>query len=153
MRVRTNLSRNGPKDVRNAKNRARYANDPEYRKRLRTQSETSRKHRYATDPLYRNRVLAATKAYQKAHGPAKHRAKLETLAGRPRPSHCEACGRTSQDGKAIHWDHDHITGLFRGWLCVYCNHTLGKFEDDPVLLHKLIAYLEAPPGPGAPKCA
>ena len=28
-------------------------------------------------------------------------------------------------------DHDHKTGVIRGWLCIGCNVTLGKVKDDP----------------------
>ena len=55
-----------------------------------------------------------------------------------RPKNCEICG---EDGK-ICWDHDHKTGLFRGWLCNRCNRTLGFVYDNPELLRNLANYLE-----------
>jgi hypothetical protein len=66
---------------------------------------------------------------------SKERCKVR-LAGSARPSHCEVCGAP----RAV-WDHDHQTGLFRGWLCARCNQTLGKVEDNPDLLLKLADYL------------
>jgi len=39
-------------------------------------------------------------------------------------------------------DHCHSTGLIRGLLCHSCNHGLGKFKDDTMLLEKAIKYLE-----------
>ncbi len=59
------------------------------------------------------------------------RAEQERLAGRPRPHICEICGEY-QDGRRqrnIVWDHDHLTGRFRGWICDRCNKTLVKFVE------------------------
>ena len=69
-------------------------------------------------------------------------------AGRPRPKVCEVCERPSRDGNILHFDHDHATGGFRGWLCDNCNRALGLAGDSPVLLRRLADYLEHS-GPGA----
>jgi hypothetical protein len=39
-------------------------------------------------------------------------------------------------------DHDHVTGLFRGWLCVKCNLGLGNLGDSVERLRNAIDYLE-----------
>lgn len=39
-------------------------------------------------------------------------------------------------------DHDHDTGLFRGWLCHDCNKALGFFKDRADLLRAAIEYIE-----------
>lgn len=44
---------------------------------------------------------------------------------------------------AVHVDHDHRTGRIREILCELCNGTLGAFRDDPAIIAKAIAYLEA----------
>ena len=65
------------------------------------------------------------------------RQKKIELAGRPPPETCELCGEVAN----VVWDHDHQTGLFRGWLCDRCNRVLGSVKDDVVLLSKMIDYL------------
>lgn len=61
----------------------------------------------------------------------------EQCATRPRPDNCEACGAYTE----LVWDHDHLTGAFRGWLCPFCNRTLGCAKDDVSRLEKLAQYL------------
>jgi hypothetical protein len=50
---------------------------------------------------------------------------------------CEICGARGD----LHFDHDHQTKAFRGFLCHRCNIGLGHFRDDPKLLEMAIAYL------------
>lgn len=68
----------------------------------------------------------------------------------PGPS-CEICEKLFTDvkgwkrwAKGYCFDHDHITGKFRGWLCPPCNIALGLAEDNVVILSKMIRYLEKP---------
>ena len=65
------------------------------------------------------------------------RERKEKKAGRLRPKLCEVCGL----GGRICFDHDHITGEFRGWLCYHCNTALGYVRDSPDTLRKLARYL------------
>lgn len=62
---------------------------------------------------------------------------------------CRLCG----SHKSLHVDHNHTTGVTRGVLCNLCNVGLGHFREDPGLLRRAIAYLEAvPPSfPAVPK--
>ena len=69
------------------------------------------------------------------------RAKKEALAARTRPTVCEVCG-SAPTTRGLHFDHDHKTGLFRGWLCHGCNIALGSAKDKPEILRKLAEYLE-----------
>lgn len=66
----------------------------------------------------------------------------EEKASRPRPldGRCEVCGGTQN--RALAWDHNHKTEVFRGWLCSGCNSTLGHVKDDIERLEKLITYLK-----------
>jgi hypothetical protein len=40
-----------------------------------------------------------------------------------------------------HLDHDHSTGAIRQLLCQRCNHGLGLFRDDPIVLHAAGYYV------------
>lgn len=53
---------------------------------------------------------------------------------------CEICGTHCEP---LHWDHNHVTGQFRGWLCPRCNGGLGCFGDDIEVMKWAIQYLEA----------
>lgn len=79
----------------------------------------------------REKRLAATRA----------RADRQPLAGRPRPDHCEICAEAAGK-KALHFDHSHQKGHFRGWICSNCNCALGLVNDDVQRLLKLVAYLQ-----------
>jgi len=67
----------------------------------------------------------------------------ERIAGRKRPDLCEACGLIeTKSSRSLCFDHNHITGKFRGWICHHCNLALGHTKDDSVRLLKLIKYLQ-----------
>ena len=56
---------------------------------------------------------------------------------------CAICGVNScAAGRNFAVDHCHKTGIVRGLLCKFCNTALGQFQDNPVILHKAIKYLE-----------
>ena len=61
---------------------------------------------------------------------------------RPRPEHCENCGRLPNGHGRLHLDHDHKTGKFRGWLCHSCNTGLGHLGDSVESLIAAIHYLK-----------
>ena len=61
----------------------------------------------------------------------------EVRAGRPKPENCEICNRKGK----ICFDHDHKTGVFRGWICWNCNVALGHLEDNVNILNNCIKYL------------
>jgi len=58
--------------------------------------------------------------------------------------YCAIC-QCPRDGISLSIDHDHETGLARGFLCRQCNIALGHFKDSIDLLERAIAYLKAPP--------
>jgi hypothetical protein len=56
---------------------------------------------------------------------------------------CAVCERSQTDFKRkFAVDHDHKTGKVRRLLCDNCNHALGMVNDNPIILQKLILYLE-----------
>jgi hypothetical protein len=54
---------------------------------------------------------------------------------------CAICAETCTSGKRLAVDHCHVTGRVRQLLCRRCNQSIGKFNDDPVLLQKAVDYL------------
>jgi hypothetical protein len=52
---------------------------------------------------------------------------------------CETCGRETP---SLHMDHDHATGLKRGWLCGSCNRALGLVKDNTQTLQRMLDYLK-----------
>src|SRR5208282_347156 len=83
------------------------------RGRLRkAQCDRSPSHRERVRRLYR-------KAGRKQHG-------CINPHGETKFGPCEICGRVQQ----LAYDHNHATGLFRGWLCRFCNISFGWFENN-----------------------
>lgn len=121
--------------------------DPE----IRARANALRRERYATDPVVRKKKIAAAADWAKKN-PEKHRAlrlKIEWKnrgipnPTRPMPDKCEVCGDLPSNGRALHNDHNHLTGAFRGWLCVRCNHALGLLKDSPERCLALARYARA----------
>lgn len=53
--------------------------------------------------------------------------------------YCDICG-VKED--SLHFDHDHTTLKFRGWLCRECNTGLGKLGDTVESLERALKYLK-----------
>lgn len=78
------------------------------------------------------------------HGPENWGGCRKKEATRPRPTHCELCGKKplGTPGNSLCHDHDHATGMFRGWLCSKCNMALGMLGDDlEQILSRLLDYM------------
>jgi len=63
-------------------------------------------------------------------------------ATRPSPDFCECCGKLPAV-VALHLDHCHTTGRFRGWLCASCNLGIGSLGDNVEGVKRALAYLLA----------
>lgn len=53
---------------------------------------------------------------------------------------CAICGENN--GKKLHIDHDHKSGVVRGLLCGKCNRGIGLFKDSTDLILKALKYLK-----------
>ena len=53
--------------------------------------------------------------------------------------YCHSCGRK---GDSLHFDHDHKTKKYRGFLCHFCNTGIGKLGDDIEGVTRALRYLE-----------
>lgn len=62
---------------------------------------------------------------------------------RPRGDSCECCDKVTS---RLVLDHNHDSGLFRGWLCHTCNTGIGKLGDSLEGLERALRYLESNPG-------
>jgi hypothetical protein len=62
---------------------------------------------------------------------------------RPTDGRCDCCLRpvTGRGKSGFHLDHDHVTGVFRGWTCSRCNTGRGAI-DDPDALRTRADFLE-----------
>ena len=71
-----------------------------------------------------------------------HRVRRLPKPTRPCPELCECCGGPPNGTGKLHLDHCHVTGLFRGWLCMRCNVGLGGFGDTLMGVKMAVKYLE-----------
>lgn len=108
--------------------------------KIRAQARAARKKpgRLAKETAAQKKWRAVNREKVAANGRRLRRTQAEKKAGRAKSDYCEACGA----GGRICLDHDHKTGLFRGWLCDRCNRGIGFLNDDPGLLRTLAAYLD-----------
>lgn len=120
-----------------------------------SQTNEYKRARYASDPEFRARCNAAAKASvrknpekYRAYHSAKHRRKAtgrtQSEFGAAKEAQgglCAVCKRPPSS-KGLQADHCHKTGKKRALLCTRCNLTLGKLENEPDLVAKLMAYLE-----------
>jgi hypothetical protein len=136
--------------------RRRYAEDAEYRMRRlasinawrkanRQAINARRRLRWATDPAYRARQLAARRSAWRRGYDLKRLygitlEEYERLFARQK-GRCALCRKTS--AQRLQVDHCHRTGAVRRLLCGRCNRGLGHFDDDPRLVRRAAAYLEA----------
>ena len=119
-----------PNKIREIRDRHRENNQ----ERIRELDREGQRRRRKADPEGARRRQQEFKARKEAERVA--------LAGRPRPAACELCEEPSK----VVFDHCHLHGIFRGWLCDRCNRVLGAVHDSPALLRKMIAYLETHSG-------
>ena len=120
------------REERNRKNRERYANDPEYREKVKAASRTTPSH----TPERRK-----PSRLKESFGMT-----MEQFQGmqEAQDGKCAICGMKATGSKRtehLFVDHCHTTGTIRGLLCNNCNFGLGHFKDNPELLIKAADYL------------
>jgi hypothetical protein len=100
--------------------------------------------RYATDPEYRARCLAANAKTRRANLLKRYGISWPEYQLRLALQHgvCAICKKEPK-GRLLCVDHCHATGKVRGLLCTRCNAALGSFEDDPKLMQAGADYLRA----------
>ena len=90
--------------------------------------------------------FAGTAAYctdcSRAYSKAKYIAKKSAPPRPALPHTCDCCGDVITDNMMLHFDHDHATGLFRGWVCRRCNTGIGNLGDTIEGLQNAIEYLK-----------
>jgi|ERR1700722_4220582 len=115
----------------------------------------NRREKYKNDPEYRKKIIEGVKRSSRRHPESRQNRDLRaygmTLEDYRRMvaaqgGLCAIC-RKKQLGdkrtKHSHVDHCHKTGKVRGILCGNCNIGIGKFNDNPELLDRAAAYLDA----------
>ena len=113
----------------NDKRNARYREDANFRETRRIESAR----RYAADPDS-NRNSCLMRQFGITLVEYREMAALQNGL-------CAICGKTCKSGRVLAVDHDHVTGVNRGLLCIRCNNGLGNFRDDPDLLTAALEYL------------
>jgi recombination endonuclease VII len=83
---------------------------------------------------YRTRPEVRAKELQRAQA----RAGIADAPAGPMSGRCQICDDWKE---SLCCDHDHDTGLQRGWLCFRCNMGLGHFSDNAELMQAAIQYL------------
>lgn len=56
---------------------------------------------------------------------------------------CAICSRACSSGKRLSVDHDHVTGVVRGLICMKCNLAVGHIEAVKPNLYDVLSYLGA----------
>ena len=158
----------------NARDRKRWANDEEYRKR---KKQTNRRHidkRYKQDPdfkrarIERAKKMGSNPEYM-AKKTANHNERLRSdheyqdrqrdyqmahkfgldpgeyaRMEREQERLCAICGEGNPNGWKLAVDHSHTTEQVRALLCHNCNVGIGQFSEDIQLMLGAIAYLHGP---------
>jgi hypothetical protein len=106
--------------------------EPEFLKKRRARHQE----RLQNDREYRERCTAAHRRTKLGISPKEQHALFDSQHGR-----CASCG-DEIDFVTGHLDHDHATGLVRGFLCRECNQALGLLRDSADLARRLADYID-----------
>ncbi len=130
---------------RRARQKKRYASDPEYREGVRLRVKT----KYATDAEYRTKVLSRER--KRTTGCCPETAELLRVVQNGLCAVCP-CVLTPEKKRGVvgeYADHCHASGQLRGLLCRTCNLALGGYEryqrSNGYVLAPFESYLNDPP--------
>ena len=111
-----------------------HANPESVKKTSRESRQKYKEQRRIDSKKWRDKNLEWVREYART----RYNKKQIEVTGRPKPELCELCNKPGR----ICFDHDHVTGKFRGWICHRCNVVIGLAEDNIELLNKMINYLK-----------
>lgn len=165
-RARTETRRNKRlKAIKSKYMRKYYLEHPEkfaeYRSRNREQKNAARRERYANDLEYRERLKQKSRDFDKRHPERKRKNRLKSEYKMSQSDFdamlmeqgggCAICGAKENVGDntrngtrkkpSLHVDHCHQSGAVRGILCSACNNAIGLMKDSPDLLRAAAEYL------------
>jgi Recombination endonuclease VII len=103
-------------------------------------SNERRRKRYAEDPDYRKRVRERGRLPRRTQRRGISVAEYHSMVARQGGA-CAICRQSSKKPLCI--DHCHLTGYVRALLCHKCNCGIGSYGDDPALVRAAMNYLEA----------
>ena len=126
--------------------------DPEYRsnyeRELRKRNPAFAERQRENARQWTNRNRARKRSVNKDyHESGRYREKFLNRWGltlMDEPKNCHICNCSAGD-RSLSLDHNHETGLPRGFLCQQCNIAIGHFKDSEELLNKALEYLRNPP--------
>ena len=136
--------------------RDRYANDLEYREKMReyarvyreNNAEKVRQQKAASYQRDKEKILGnprKVEASRRYHLKQTYGITLEEydMLMEAQQGLCAGCGTDTPGGRFKNFpvDHDHQTGMIRGLLCQTCNMVLGLANEDPDRLRDLADYL------------
>ena len=146
-------------DIR-AYHKARYRADPTFRKRV-TENSSNWRQKKMKDPEYRARMRAQSEAYRcrvtpevaeatrVANREKRRLSRTRELYGMPYPEFlarldfqaglCAVCCRPMSPGRGTQIDHCHRTNVVRALVCIFCNLLVGRLEGE--FVQEAIVYV------------
>ncbi len=140
-----------------AANKERYqayreANKERRAQNMKTWKQANQDHLQTYREANQEHIRQYEKAYKQAHSEQRREQKLMARYGITLAEYeemfmrqfglCAICGRPPKNGKPLHVDHCHKTGLLRELICMHCNSLLGYADDNSAVLKRAIKYLE-----------
>lgn len=122
----------------------------------RRRKNSERTKRWLEVPGNREKQNRTSREWQAAHADDVRNYRLQTSYGITsddydrllgvQEGHCALCPAVP-DKHRLAVDHDHQTGKIRGLLCFPCNRFVGRCENSPDLVQRVIQYLKPPLSP------